>query len=232
MQVEIDPATGETRIVNYVVVDNFFRPDKPPLTLTARLVASTPNPRIGGHPGLDSTSRIRIRRAGSMAPLGGPLKADIHRRQLDAEQPPQQGVFILPSQGRCPRLGVVVLIVSYSVTRTTPGTGSSTTSMIVSSMTGTPCLGAFLGAIFVRVFGGRFFGVARLDAFLRAGLALAFPRFEAFLRVARFFALAMTVPCEVCPGELILKQSNPANIIPSQLAAPLLSTSAVGQSAT
>jgi hypothetical protein len=104
--------------------------------------------------------------------------------------------------------------------------------MIVSSMTGTPCLGAFLGAIFVRVFGGRFFGVARLDAFLRAGLALAFPRFEAFLRVARFFALAMTVPCEVCPGELILKQSNPANIIPSQLAAPLLSTSAVGHERT
>ena len=36
-----------------------------------------------------------------------------------------------------PRLGVVRLTVSYSVTRTTPGTGSSTTSMIVSSMTGT-----------------------------------------------------------------------------------------------
>ncbi len=96
-------------------------------------------------------------------------------------------------------------------------------------MTGTPCLGDFLGAIFVRVFGGRFFGVARFDAFLRAGLAVAFPRFEAFLRVARrFFALAMAVPCEVCPGEPTSKQSNPANIIPPQLAAPLLSTSAVG----
>lgn len=35
--------------------------------------------------------------------------------------------------------------------------------------------------------------------FLRADLALAFPRFEAFLRVAlRFFALAMVVSCEVC----------------------------------
>jgi hypothetical protein len=44
--------------------------------------------------------------------------------------------------------------------------------MIVSSMTGTPCLGAFLGAIFAAVFGGRFFGVARFDAVLRAGLAL------------------------------------------------------------
>jgi hypothetical protein len=66
-------------------------------------------------------------------------------------------------------------------------------------MTGTPCLGAFLGAIFVTVFGGRFFGVARFAAFLRAGLALAFPRFEALLRIAtRFFALAMGVSCEVC----------------------------------
>jgi len=71
--------------------------------------------------------------------------------------------------------------------------------MIVSSMTGAPRLGAFLGAIFATVFGGRFFGVARFAAFLRAGLALAFPRFEAFLRVAtRFFALAMAVSCEVC----------------------------------
>src|SRR5207247_10633886 len=63
--------------------------------------------------------------------------------------------------GPAPRLRVVVLIVSYSVTRTTPWTGSSTTSMIVSSMTGTPCLGAFLGAIFAAVFRARFFGVAR-----------------------------------------------------------------------
>ena len=72
--------------------------------------------------------------------------------------------------------------------------------MIVSSMTGTPCLGAFRGAIFAAVFGGRFFGVARFDAFLRAGLALAFPRFEAFLRVARrFLALAMAVPLKYAP---------------------------------
>jgi hypothetical protein len=33
------------------------------------------------------------------------------------------------------------------------GIGSSITSMIVSSMTGTPFLGAFLGAIFAAVFG-------------------------------------------------------------------------------
>jgi hypothetical protein len=71
--------------------------------------------------------------------------------------------------------------------------------MIVSSMTGAFRLGAFLDAIFATVFGGRFFGVARFAALLRAGLALAFPRFEAFLRVAtRFFALAMAVSCEVC----------------------------------
>ena len=80
-------------------------------------------------------------------------------------------------------------------------------------------LGAFLGAFLAAVFGGRFFltagfgaplparrtldfacfGVVRFAAFLRAGLALALPRFELFLRVAtRFFALAMAVSCEVC----------------------------------
>lgn len=96
-----------------------------------------------------------------------------------------------------PRLGVVILTVSYSVTRTTPGTGSSTTSMIVSSMTGTLCLPTFLGAFFAEVFRGRFFGVARFATFLREDLALAFPRFEAFLRVVmRFFALAMAVSCK------------------------------------
>jgi hypothetical protein len=43
---------------------------------------------------------------------------------------------------------------------------------------------------------------------LRAGLVLAFPRFEAFLRVARrFLALAMAVPCEVCPGEPISRSN-------------------------
>jgi hypothetical protein len=70
--------------------------------------------------------------------------------------------------------------------------------MIVSSMTGTPCFGAFLGAIFAAVFRGRFFVVARFAAFLRAGLTLAFPRFEAFLRVStRFFALAIAVSFEI-----------------------------------
>ena len=69
--------------------------------------------------------------------------------------------------------------------------------MIVSSMTGMPRLGAFFGVIFA--FGGRLFGIARFTALLRVGLALAFPRFGAFLRVAiRLFALAMAVSCEVC----------------------------------
>jgi hypothetical protein len=70
--------------------------------------------------------------------------------------------------------------------------------MIVSSTTGTPCLGTFLGAIFAAGFRDRFFGVARFATFLRAGLALAF-RFEVFLRATiRFFALAMAVSCEIC----------------------------------
>jgi hypothetical protein len=115
-------------------------------------------------------------------------------------------------------MGVAVRTDSYSVTTTTPGTGSSITSMIVvSTGTSTTFLGAFLAA----VFGGRFFlaagfvvlmparrtldfaffGIARFAAFLRAGLALALPRFELFLRAAtRFFALAMAVSCEVCRG--------------------------------
>ena len=101
-------------------------------------------------------------------------------------------------------MGVAARIVSYSVTRTTPGTGSSITSMIVSSTGTTTCLGAFLGAFLAAVFSGRFFltagfglplparltldfaffAVVRFGAVLRAGLALALPRFELFLRVA------------------------------------------------
>ena len=101
-------------------------------------------------------------------------------------------------------MGVAVRIDSYSVTTTTPGTGSSITSMIVSSTGTITCLGVFLGAFLAAVFGGRFFltagfgpalperwtldfasfGVARFAAFLRAGLTLALPRFELFLRVA------------------------------------------------
>src|SRR5580692_2844256 len=104
-------------------------------------------------------------------------------------------------------LGLVAVIVSDSVTRMTPGTGSSITSTIVSSTIGFRCLGAFFGAFFkvffdvtlaagLRVF---FLGAARLTAFLRAGLA--FLPFTAFLRVAlRFFALAMAVSCEVSAG--------------------------------
>ena len=128
--------------------------------------------------------------------------------------------------GPAPSLGVVVLIVSYSVTRTTPGIGSSITSMIVSSTTGTSCLGVFLNAFFAMAFGGRFFGVARFVGFLRACLARTFPRFAAFLRVAtRFFALAMAVPVKYVGGEPISEQSNSVNIIPQQFATPLLSTS-------
>jgi hypothetical protein len=126
-------------------------------------------------------------------------------------------------------MGVAVRIVSYSVTTITPGTGSSITSMIVSSTgTSTTCLGAFLGAFLAAVFGGRCFlatgfgpplparrtldfarfGVVRFAAFLRAGLALALPRFELFLRVAtRFFALAMAVSCEVCRRQANLEAS-------------------------
>jgi len=115
--------------------------------------------------------------------------------------------------GPTPRLGVVVLIVSYSVTRTTPGTGSSITSMIVSSTTGTFCPGAFLGANFALDFRGRFSGLARFAAFLREGLALAFPRFEAFLRVAtRFVALAMAVSSKVCRRAIRLSQHYPSAI--------------------
>ena len=130
---------------------------------------------------------------------------------------------------RSDEMGVAVRIVSYSVTTTTPGAGSSITSMIVSSTgTSTTCLGAFLGAFLAAIFDGRcflamgfaapltarrtldfaFFGVVRFVAFLRAGLALALPRFELFLRVAtRFFALAMIVPCEICRRQADLESS-------------------------
>jgi hypothetical protein len=136
---------------------------------------------------------------------------------------------------RSDEMGVAVRIVSNSATTTTPGTGSSITSMIVSSTgTSTTCLGAFLGAFLAAIFDGRcflamgfaapptarrtldfgFFGVVRFVAFLRAGLALAWPRFELFLRVAtRFFALAMIVPCEYAASTPISNQANYADII-------------------
>ncbi len=125
-------------------------------------------------------------------------------------------------------VGVVVRIVSYSVTTTKPGTGSSITSTMVSSIgTSTTCLGVFLGAFLAGVFGDRsllamgvaaplpagrtldraFFGVVRFAAFLRAGLTLALPRFKLFLRVAaRIFALAMAVPPKCAAGKLISKE--------------------------
>jgi hypothetical protein len=99
--------------------------------------------------------------------------------------------------------------------------------MIVSSTgTSTTRLGVLLGAFLAAVFGGRcflamgfgaplparrtsdfaFFGVVRSAAVLRAGLALAWPRFELFLRVAtRFFAMA--VSCDVCRRQANLKAS-------------------------
>jgi len=44
-----------------------------------------------------------------------------------------------------------------------------------------------------------FFGVARFAAILRAGLVLALPRFDLFLRAAtRFFALAMAISFDAC----------------------------------
>jgi hypothetical protein len=48
-----------------------------------------------------------------------------------------------------------------------------------------------------RILDFAFFGVACFAAILRAGLALALPRFELFLRAAtRFFALAMSISPE------------------------------------
>jgi hypothetical protein len=149
------------------------------------------------------------------------------RHQSAIEQLDQLS-FFRPGIGAA--LGVVVRTVSYSVTRITPGIGSSITSMIVSSTTGTSTasLGAFLGTIFVAVFGGRFFlavdfraplracrsldfaffGVVRFAAFLRAGLVLALPGFELFLRIAtRFVALTMAVSCEECCWQANLEAS-------------------------
>ncbi len=113
--------------------------------------------------------------------------------------------------------------VSYSVIRVTPGTGSSITSMIVSSTaaTLTTLFGAFLGAFLAAVFSDRFFVAAdfkaapprrrtldfaffvavRFAALLRAGLALALRRFKAFLRdVTRLLALAMVLSVEIPPA--------------------------------
>ena len=103
--------------------------------------------------------------------------------------------------------------------------------MIVSS-TGTSttcCLGALLAAVFgdrfflaadfgvvppARTLDFAFFDVVGFAAFLRAGLALALPRFELFLRAAtRFFALATAVPCDVC-----YLQANPAVYVISAIA--------------
>jgi hypothetical protein len=59
-----------------------------------------------------------------------------------------------------------------------------------------------------------FFGVVRSAAVLRAGLALALPRFELFLRVAtRFFAMA--VSCDVCRRQANLKASQLCGHYPS-----------------
>jgi hypothetical protein len=65
-----------------------------------------------------------------------------------------------------------------------------------------------------------FFGVVRSAAVLRAGLALAWPRFELFLRVAtRFFAMS---PVTYATGRPISKQANYTDIISQRFATPLL----------
>src|SRR5271167_1135856 len=76
----------------------------------------------------------------------GPVKI----QHFQTGSPPIYGSAV---SGPAPRLGsrpdeigVPVRIDSYSVTTTTPGTGSSITSMIVSSTGTITCLGAFLGA--------------------------------------------------------------------------------------
>jgi hypothetical protein len=66
-----------------------------------------------------------------------------------------------------------------------PGTGSSITSMIVSSTGTTTCLGAFLGTFLAAVFGGRFFLTAGFGAPLPARRTLDF----AALGVVRFAQL-------------------------------------------
>jgi hypothetical protein len=49
-----------------------------------------------------------------------------------------------------------------------------------------------------------FFSVTCLAANLRAGLALALPRFQLFLRSAtRFFALATALSCKECRRQVI-----------------------------
>jgi hypothetical protein len=89
--------------------------------------------------------------------------------------------------------------------------------IVVSTGASDTCIGAFLAEVFGRrIFlatgfvaliparprlDAAVFGAARFAAFLSAGLALALPRFELFLRAAtRFFALAMAVSC-VCRQE-------------------------------
>jgi hypothetical protein len=93
-------------------------------------------------------------------------------------------------------MGVAVRTDSYSVTTTTPGTGSSITSMIVvSNGTSATFLVAFLAAVFGRRFflaagfvtpmperwtlDFAFFVVARFAAFLRAGFRLRRPHCRA-----------------------------------------------------
>src|SRR5262249_29202530 len=119
-----------------------------------------------------------------------------------------------PRSGSPPgKIEVAVPTDSYSVTATTPGTGSSMASMIV-VLTGTfaTCLLSavsggrfFLAADFFALMPARwtldfaFFGVACFAAILRAGLVLALPRFKLFLRAAtRFFALPMAISCKAC----------------------------------
>ena len=108
---------------------------------------------------------------------------------------------------------VAVRTDSYSVATTAPGAGCFMTSIIVvlAGISITCLLSAvsggrfFLATGFVALMPARrildfaFFGIACFAAILRAGLALALPRFELFLRAAtRFFTLAMAISLEAC----------------------------------
>ena len=101
-------------------------------------------------------------------------------------------------------IGVAVRTDAYSASTVMSRVGSSIGSMILLSTGASNArVGAFLAAdfgrgfflgalIFARTLDLDFLGAARFVAFLRAGLALALPRFELFLRaVTRFVALAM-----------------------------------------
>ena len=146
---------------------------------------------------------------------------------------------------RSDEMGVAVRIVSYSVTTTTPGTGSSITSMIVSSTGTTTCLGAFLGAFLPRSSMAAFswpwvsghpdrtpdlglclFRRRALCCLLARRLGAGLATFRAFLarRNALLCLLASMIrPCEYAAGKPISDQANYTDIISQRSATPPLS---------